>query len=391
MSQQLINHSPDLKRLRDEGYEVAIYGGYLLIHHIPYVNNMQQIRYGTLVSTLTLSGNKTTTPDNHVIYFIGEHPCNKDGTIITAIQHASHRQQMDKAIIIDHSFSNKPPAGYPDYFEKVSTYVKIISSPAHSLDRTVTAKTFKVPEDESEESAFHYPDTNSSRAKINMLNDRFKGLKIAIVGLGGTGAYVLDLVAKTEVSEIHIFDGDEFLQHNAFRSPGAASIKILDSVSKKVDVYRDIYSNMHKHILPHAYYLGESNLNELNEMSYVFICVDKNSVRKELIAHLLKRKIPFIDVGLGVETIDNVLIGALRVTTGTFEKNEHLSFRVATEDAEDDAYSSNIQIADLNMLNASLAVVKWKKMVGFYLDLIKEHNSSYTINTGQLENTDTTA
>ena len=37
MSQQLINHSPDLKQLRDEGYHIVVYGGYLLIHHIPYV------------------------------------------------------------------------------------------------------------------------------------------------------------------------------------------------------------------------------------------------------------------------------------------------------------------------------------------------------------------
>jgi hypothetical protein len=35
--------------------------------------------------------------------------------------------------------------------------------------------------------------------------------KIAIIGLGGTGSYVLDLAAKTPVKEIHLFDGDKFL------------------------------------------------------------------------------------------------------------------------------------------------------------------------------------
>ena len=39
MSQQLISHSPDLKRLRDEGYEIEVRGGYLLIHHIPFVDD----------------------------------------------------------------------------------------------------------------------------------------------------------------------------------------------------------------------------------------------------------------------------------------------------------------------------------------------------------------
>ena len=48
MSQQLINHSPDLKRLRDEGYEIEVRGGYLLIHHIPFVDQNRQIKYGVL-------------------------------------------------------------------------------------------------------------------------------------------------------------------------------------------------------------------------------------------------------------------------------------------------------------------------------------------------------
>lgn len=54
------------------------------------------------------------------------------------------------------------------------------------------------------------------RANINFINDKFKGMRIGIIGLGGTGSY-LDLVAKTPVDEILLFDDDEFLLHNAFR------------------------------------------------------------------------------------------------------------------------------------------------------------------------------
>jgi len=43
--------------------------------------------------------------------------------------------------------------------------------------------------------------------------------KVAIIGLGGTGSYILDLVAKTPVKEIHLFDADALLNHNAFRHP----------------------------------------------------------------------------------------------------------------------------------------------------------------------------
>ncbi len=47
-------------------------------------------------------------------------------------------------------------------------------------------------------------------------------------------------------------------------------------------------------------------------------------------------------------------------------------------------YDQNIQLADLNALNAALAVIKWKKSLGFYHDSEKEHNSTYSINCNLL-------
>lgn len=390
MSQQLINHSADLQRLKEQGYEITICGGYLLVHHIPYVNSRKEIAFGVLVSTLALSGTTTQRPDTHVIHFIGDHPCNKDGSVIAQISHASQNQRLHERVTVNHSFSNKPPGGYPDYYEKIVRYADIISAPAKSLDPAVTEKTFLVHANEDASNVFQYTDTNSSRARINLINDKFKGQHIAIIGLGGTGAYVLDQVAKTPVESIHLYDGDLFLQHNAFRSPGAASLEQLIALPKKVDYYAALYSNMHKHIVPHPEYVTTANLPELTKISYVFICVDRNSARKLIMGALLAMKVPFIDAGLGIEIVDDFLIGAVRVTTGTNAKNDHLVNRVAMEDPEDEAYESNIQIADLNMLNAALAVIKWKKMSLFYQDLIEDHNAIYTINAEQLTTTDFT-
>jgi hypothetical protein len=53
-----------------------------------------------------------------------------------------------------------------------------------------------------------------------------------------------------------------------------------------------------------------------------------------------------------------------------------------------DDYDYNIQIADLNALNAALAVIKWKKLWGFYLDLENENYSTYTIDGNMLLNAD---
>lgn len=391
MSQQLINHSIDLKRLRDEGYEIEVRGGHLLVHHIPYVGSDKTIKYGILVSTLTLKNGITTgTPDNHVIHFIGDNPCDITGVIISSIQHNVVTTKLNNEITINYSFSNKPPQGYPNYYEKVKRYADIISAPAKYLDKTVTEKTFKVIPDAANETVFQYIDTNSSRANIDLINAKFEGQKVAIIGLGGTGAYVLDLVAKTPVSEIHLFDGDDFDQHNAFRSPGAASIGELNENQKKAEYLSSIYSNMHKHIIPHSYYVQKSNIQELDGMSFVFICVDKNSVRNMIVDYLVRVGITCINVGLGVEVIDDKLRGATRVTTVTKAKNDHFPTRVFADDNDNNDYATNIQIAELNSLNACFAVIKWKKLSGFYIDQENEHQSSYAIGTSKIFNEDAT-
>lgn len=388
MLQQQINRSPDLKQLRDEGFEIEVKGGHLIVHHIPYVNSQREVKFGKLISTLSLNNDVTIKPDNHVINFMGEHPCNNDGSIITAIQHSPLNQQLFDGIVLNYSFSNKPPNGYDNYYHKVTRYAEIITAPAKSIDKTATAKTFKVIIDSEDETVFNYIDSNSSRANIYQLNSKFKGQRVAIIGLGGTGSYILDLIAKTPVEEILLFDSDEFLQHNAFRAPGAASIETLNRRLKKVDYYKEIYSQMRKGIIPYSEKITENNIELLNGLSYVFICIDSNSARSMIISKLKNFGITFIDAGLGVNVVDENLIGQLRVTVGSPDKYDHLSNRIGSASLDDDEYATNIQIADLNALNALMAVVKWKKLSGFYQDLKQEFNTTYTINTSQLINED---
>src|SRR5690349_5664918 len=109
MLQQQISRSLDLKLLRDEGFEIEVKNGYLIVHHVPYVNSLREVKFGKLISTLSLTNDVTIRPDNHVISFMGEYPCNKDGSIITAIQHSGPlNQPLFDGVVINFSFSNKP-------------------------------------------------------------------------------------------------------------------------------------------------------------------------------------------------------------------------------------------------------------------------------------------
>jgi hypothetical protein len=208
--------------------------------------------------------------------------------------------------------------------------------------------------------------------------------------LGGTGSYVLDLVAKTPVREIHLFEGDAFLQHNAFRSPGAPSLDELRAKPTKLAYFEKLYSKMRNGIVAHEGYVDASNVGKLRGFDFVFLCIDRDSTRGLIAASLEESGVPFVDVGMGIrQSGDGFLLGVLRVTTSTAKSRAHFKLRAPCSNGNDhEEYDHNIQIADLNALNAALAVVKWKKLCGYYLDLEHEHHATYTIDGNILTNED---
>ena len=52
-----------------------------------------------------------------------------------------------------------------------------------------------------------------------------------------------------------MFDGDDFLNHNAFRCPGAAAIKELRAKPRKVHYLKAMYSKMRQRIFARDFYI----------------------------------------------------------------------------------------------------------------------------------------
>jgi hypothetical protein len=272
MSRRPLDRSSDLKKLRNEGYDLEIRSGYLLVKDVPYVNARREVKRGILVMKLVLAGDETSRPDDHVAHFLGEYPCNEDGSEMNNIRNQSDERSLAEGVVIQHSFSAKPvPQGfYDDYYAKVTAYVRILSSPARRIDSAATAKTFPVIEPAGDdEGPFNYIDTASSRAEIGTVSKKLELEKIAILGLGGTGSYVLDLVAKTPVRKIHLYDGDIYSQHNAFRSPGAPSVEDLSAKLPKATYLKNLYGKMHNGIVEHVVYVDGGNVEELRGMDFV--------------------------------------------------------------------------------------------------------------------------
>jgi hypothetical protein len=397
MSRTVVARSPDLHRLWEEYYQIRVTASsHLVVDRVPYVTGDKKVAFGRLVSKVDFSvdGTAVNPVTDHTVHFAGETPCDRQGLPLKSVIHSSGVFELEKGLTAQHLFSSKRPDGLPfaNYHEKMTSYVGILMGHALALDPTVTATPGKaVLEDEDSDSPFVYRDTASTRAGIVPITDRLRIGKVAIVGLGGTGSYILDLVAKTPVREIHLFDGDDFLPHNAFRAPGAASFDELDARPTKVEYLARKYSVMKRKVVPHPYPIDESTVEELRAMDFVFLSAEGGGVKRLIVSKLEEFGIPFIDVGLSVDKNCGVLGGMVTVTTSTPQQRAHVHEKARVDFSEpgpDDDYEDNIQIADLNALNAVLAVIKWKKLRGFYRDSKGEHFTAYTVERNHVVNED---
>jgi hypothetical protein len=320
----------------------------------------------------------------------GTYPCSHEGNRLTQLVNETRVQDFGEGVVGQHSFSHKivrEDRQYIDYYEKVTTYVGLLLQHARAIQPNATATTFPVVEADESISVFRYLDTASTRAGIGAQSDKLKLGKVAIVGLGGTGSYILDLVAKTPVTEIHLFDGDVFSQHNAFRSPGAISVEDLRTKPNKAVYLAGAYGKMRRNIFANADYIDSKNIERLREMNFIFLSLDNGTSKKEIIAKLHEWGISFVDVGMGIQLTDGALHGMLRTTTSVAGESVDATDRIPlTGDNEHNEYSTNIQIADLNAMNAALAVVKWKKLYGFYADMEEERFSVYNIDGNNINN-----
>ena len=381
MSHELISRSADLQSLVQDGYEVEIRSGYLVLNLVPYVTSQRTVKYGQLACPVGAG-----KPPDHTVYFAGEYPCDDKGAPLEALRNSSARQELAAGLWVDHYFSAKPSAGnYKDFHHKMTHYAQVLGRCARRLDPTAVSRSGRLVLSEDSNDPFVFMETASSRAGITRMNERLAGDRVGIVGLGGTGSYILDFVSKTRVSEIHLFDGDVFQQHNAFRCPGPTSPQEIEERQKKVGLYRARYGKMRSGIITHDINIDAHGLELLEDLDFVFVAIDDNETRQWLLPALLEAQTPFVDVGMGIERTDDQLLGIVR-TSFSIASTSSASSSGEGGGRDVGEYGRNVQVAELNALNASLAVIRWKKYRGFYLDLGCENRSSYTIDGNHLSN-----
>ena len=227
---------------------------------------------------------------------------------------------------------------------------------------------------------FKIPNTFEERAAIGPVQDRIRDQRIAIIGLGGTGAYVLDLIAKTPVAEIHLLDSDDLDWHNFMRAPGAPTQEEIESCHEgfpgKVAYFHSKYASLRERIHPHPVLVDSpavfAEFLSAHPIDYAFVCIDQltdcDSPRQDVVyAALSAARIPFIDSGVSITLEDGAITGS--VTTSAYTAG-----CLAWEDAIPNAKVEgnvpgyhNVQLPEVNALAASLAVMEWRRRTEQYV------------------------
>lgn len=384
----LVGHSPDLVKLVEEEFDVEVRAENLLVHHVPYVNAAGEVARCILVSELSTNGERTIEPARHEVWVVGSVPYDHQGNKIPIVIEESEID-FGGGILASCRLSGKPHGRMPvDYHEKIKNYVEILGQYARAVDPSASHRNFPARATSEEESVFHYHDAATSRYGLSAINGKLKQGKVAIVGVGGTGSFILDLIAKTPIQEIHLFDNDVLYAHNTFRAPGAASLEELSASPLKVDYFAEKYGVLRRNLFPHPVRIESGNIDQLREMDFVFLSIDAGPAKKVIIDSLVEWGIAFSDCGVGMERVENTLRGTVRVTTATRDHHDHLDGRVSYADVTADEYDWNIQTAEFNMMGAVMAVIKWKKLCHYYVDNMGEFNSTYVVARNKINNGD---
>jgi hypothetical protein len=368
--QELASLNPFIRDLDEQGYQLDFINGYFVIYGLPYLDQIGSLKHGDWISPVDLTeGGALDPPGNHQAWFRGDKPYNRDGRELN-IGTRNHRLEVTTGLVAELSFSlklleNGQMRTYRSFEEKVQTYLDAITAPAMAVYPEATPLKGIEVKAAAQNSPLRFPDTSSANYNLNDISALLRSKKVAIVGLGGTGSYILDLLARTHLERITLFDDDKVHVHTIFRMPGF----IDRAIGKpKVEALARQYGNWHSGIEPINERVTQENIERLLGFDFVFVSVDDGSARRLMVDWLSSKSVPFIDCGMGLNRSVVGLNGTVRITgvdRTAYDRTIDTAY-LPTENTKEDEYRRQAQIAELNALNAALAVIRFKQHFGIY-------------------------
>jgi hypothetical protein len=365
--QELANRNKFIDNLLKLGYDIGFINSHLVVFGVPHLSSNADLGYFDLITTLDLREEYLIDrPSDHKVWINGDVPHNIDGGPV-AMNSGAETHVVSDQIVGTKYLSSKPLRGYYESIdEKINQYLDLIVSPAkHKFPGVTPLRALEAGKQKSP-SPLRFPDALSARDGVVELSHKLLGLKVGIVGCGGTGSYIVDFVAKTHVEEIRLFDDDIVHVHTLFRLPGVYGDKHLGM--RKVDVLSSVYSLFHGGIVACPDRVTEATVNVLSDLDFVFVAVDDGPSRQYICAACDGFQVPFIDVGMGLSKGGAGLFGFVRTSGGEMGDFSRLSGTpfLPAHNPHDNEYRRQPQIAELNALNAAMAVIRFKQHFGYF-------------------------
>jgi hypothetical protein len=386
--QELASRNPFIRDLDELGYNVHFVGGYLVIYGLPYLDKDKALKHADWVSPVDLNAaGVIDPPTSHQAWWNGERPHNQAGEALK-IGFADNKIEVSPGFVAMYSFSlklhdengqNRP---YGSFEEKVQTYLEKITAPAMAMYPEATPLAGIKIKAEAQGSPLRFPDTASARYHMNDVSSLLRGKKVAIIGLGGTGGYILDFIARTHLERIALFDDDKVHLQTIFRMPGFIPGAIGMA---KVEALAQHYGQWTSSLEPVNERMTEANIERLHGFDFVFVSVDDGPARRFIVDWLSSKGIAFVDCGMGLNRSVVGLNGMVRITgvdRAAYERNLNTAY-LPTGDAKEDEYRREAQIAELNALNAAFAVIRFKQHLQLFDRL--DEASWYTFETASFE------
>jgi len=384
---ELASHNPSIQDLDDQGYDLDLINGYFVVFGVPYLDKDGALKYGDLAFPVDLVNWVIDRPKNHQVWFRGDRPHDETRRELK-LGAADNAATVADGFVTNYAFSlklldsNGSTRDYSSFEEKVNTYLDLITAPAVAAYEDARPLKRVARKALEQGSPLRMPDTLSARYHMNDVSFQLRGKKVAIVGLGGTGSYILDFVSRTHLDQIALFDDDKIHVHTIFRIPGFIPGAVGN---KKVNVLAEQYGHWHGGIKPFPERITLQNITNLRGFDFVFVSIDDGPSRRDIVDWLTSNNIPFVDCGMGLNRSRGALNGVVRVTGVdriAYERSVGTPY-LPIGSTQDDEYRKQAQIAELNALNAALAVIRFKQHLGL-LDRV-ETALSYIFETASYD------
>ena len=201
--------------------------------------------------------------------------------------------------------------------------------------------------------------------------------RVAIVGLGGVGAWIADFIVKADPREVHGWDYDCIEPKNILRMPGGLDPNVWIG-RPKTDWFHKTYSLIHTNVHGHNVKVIPENVQEVIEKStFAFVAVDDADDRMLVCDTLANAGIPFVVVGLSLLRKEKRVKVSMRIITAHVGVTSWREAIPQVGHAGQDDYGS-LDLPEIYSMAAGWAVQSWRKMRGQFWQEQREECLDYS-------------